>query len=115
MLSKKYRFHGYGSLKYVNKNGDKARDKYFVIKTTVNPRRKHSRVAIVISKKIHKSAVARNRVRRRVYELVRLELAHVVVPRDIVVIVVSPEVRFAPHQEIADSIRQLFGELGLYN
>lgn len=114
MLSKKYRFHGYGSLKYVNKNGDKTRDKYFVIKTTTNPKRNHNRVAIVISKKIHKSAVARNRVRRRVYEMVRHELDGVATPHDIVVIVVSPEVRFAPSQELSDSIKRLFDRLGLY-
>jgi ribonuclease P protein component len=35
------------------------------------PSGKPYRVAIVVSRKVHKSAVVRNRIRRRVYELVR--------------------------------------------
>jgi ribonuclease P protein component len=35
-----------------------------------DPRRPY-RVAVVVSKKVHKSAVMRNRIRRRVYEVVR--------------------------------------------
>lgn len=31
------------------------------------------RVAVVVSKKVHKSAVVRNRIRRRIYEAVRLQ------------------------------------------
>ena len=115
MLAKKYRFHGHGSLRYVNKNGTKARDKFFVVKTSTNPRRKQPRVAVVISKKIHKSAVARNRVRRRVYELVRHQLTDMTTASDIVVIVVSPEVRFAESANLQQSIKQLFSQLGLYN
>jgi ribonuclease P protein component len=30
-------------------------------------------VAVVVSKKVHKSAVKRNRIRRRIFEIVRLE------------------------------------------
>jgi ribonuclease P protein component len=37
-----------------------------------NPKRKNYRAAVVVSKKVHKSAVVRNRIRRRVFELVRL-------------------------------------------
>lgn len=114
MLAKKFRFHGYGSLKYVNKNGDKARNHMFVVKVSRNPRRNKPRIAVVISKKIHKSAVARNRVRRRVYEVVRHEMADMPVPHDIVLIVVSPEVRSAESGEVTQSIRDLFGQLGLY-
>lgn len=114
MLAKKYRFHGYGSLRYVNKNGLKSRNRFFIVKATRNKRRKDSRVAVVISKKIHKSAVARNRVRRRVYEVVRHELASIPQAHDIVVIVVSAELRFAENTEVTQSIKDLFGQLGLY-
>lgn len=33
------------------------------------------RAAVVVSKKVHKSAVVRNRIRRRVYEVLRTEYA----------------------------------------
>lgn len=44
------------------------------IKFVHNPRRRYSRVGIIVSKKVLHDAVPRNRVRRRLYELVRTEL-----------------------------------------
>lgn len=44
------------------------------IKFIHNPRRRYSRVGIIVSKKVLHDAVPRNRVRRRLYELVRTEL-----------------------------------------
>lgn len=35
------------------------------------PNGKPYRVAVVVSRKVHRSAVVRNRIRRRIYELVR--------------------------------------------
>jgi len=32
----------------------------------------HFRTGVVVSKKVHKSAVVRNRIRRRVYEIIRI-------------------------------------------
>ncbi len=64
MISRKHRFHGYGSLKYVYKNGAAVRGPLFAIKFVENPKRDTYRLAVVISRKINKSAVARNRIRR---------------------------------------------------
>lgn len=41
------------------------------IKYSHNDRRSNYRLAVVVSKKVHKSAVTRNRIRRRIYEAVR--------------------------------------------
>lgn len=43
----------------------------FALKTVDNPKRKTYRLAVVVSKKVNKSAVARNRIRRRLYEAAR--------------------------------------------
>ena len=51
-----------------------------------NPRRSDYRCAVVVSKKVHKSAVTRNRIRRRIYEIVRTEF-HPTSPVDIVITV----------------------------
>jgi ribonuclease P protein component len=71
MISKSHRFHGYGSLNYVYRNGDTVRGPYFAIKYVRNPKKNSYRLAVVVSRKISKSAFSRNRIRRRLYEAVR--------------------------------------------
>ena len=71
MLSRAHRFHGYGSLRYAYKNGKVVRGAYCSLRYAPNSRRTVYRVAVVVSKKVSKSAVVRNRIRRRIYEIVR--------------------------------------------
>lgn len=85
------------------------------VKCIKNPRRSHSRFAIVISKKVLKSAVGRNRIRRRIYEITREELPHISTPHDVVVMVFSSELLTLPNEELVSLVRQLFEQAGLYN
>ncbi len=71
MIAKAHRFHGYGSLNFVYKNGKTERGPLFAVKSILNPKRSEYRMAVVVSRKVNKSAVARNRIRRRLYEIVR--------------------------------------------
>lgn len=71
MLTRSHRFHGYGSLRRTYSNGQTARGSLISLRFASRPSGKPYRVAIVVSRKVHKSAVIRNRIRRRVYELVR--------------------------------------------
>lgn len=75
MIGRAHRFHGYGSLRYVYQNGKTIRGPLTALKYTANPSRTSYRLAVVVSKKVHKSAVVRNRIRRRLYEVVRLAVA----------------------------------------
>lgn len=100
MLAFRYRFHGHGSLRYVYKNGTTVRTRLMTIKYTKNPRRKTPRFAVVVSKKVLKSAVGRNRIRRRVYEALRDTGAADMPSYDIAVIITSPEVRTIDYDEI---------------
>lgn len=114
MLSVAHRFHGHGSLRYVYKNGQAIRTHLVTVKYVKNPRRKHSRFAVVVSKKVHKGAVGRNRIRRRIYEAVRHELPRIASPHDVVLLVFSSEVMTMPHDELVKLVRQLFAEARLY-
>ena len=114
MLSFSHRFHGHGSLRYVYKNGQAVRSHMVTIKYTKNPHRARSRFAVVVSKKVHKSAVGRNRIRRRIYETVRQELPKITSPHDVVLLVFSSEVISMPQDELHETIRQLFESSGLY-
>ena len=73
MLAKKYRFHSRGGIKYTYKNGITIRGNQISLVFAVNSRH-HQRFSVVVSKKVLKSAVGRNRIRRRVYEAIRLTL-----------------------------------------
>ena len=115
MLSISHRFHGHGSLRYVYKNGQAIRSHLITIKYVDNPRRKHSRFAVVVSKKVHKSAVGRNRIRRRVYEVVRLELPKFKSSHDVAILVFSSELISLPAVELRETLQQLFEQAGLYN
>ena len=114
MLASKNRFHGHGSLRFVYSRGNVTRSKYFVCKYSHNPRRTTPRVAVVVSKKVIKSAVKRNRIRRRMYEAIRLELPNIVPQTDLVYIVVSPEVLVIPHQELTSGISRTLQASELY-
>ena len=72
MIGRMHRFHGYGALKPVYARGQTVRGQAVSLRYVVagNPRRPY-RAAVVVSRKVHKSAVVRNRIRRRIYEIVR--------------------------------------------
>lgn len=114
MLSAKLRFHGHGSLRYLYKNADAYRSHYFTLKVVANPRRKSSRFSVVVSKKVHKSAVGRNRIRRRIYEMLRAEYSSFNGVYDVAVIVTSGETLAAEHDELSGTLRALFEQAGVY-
>ncbi len=114
MLSFRHRFHGHGSLRFVYAKGSVSRSKYFICKTTVNHRRIEPRIAVVISKKIMKSAVKRNRIRRRLYEAIRAELPNLKGHSDIVFIVISPEIFTANPSDITKALTSVLTHADLY-
>ena len=67
MLSKKYRFHSRGGVRYTYQNGKTIRESKISL-VFANNSRNRQRFAVVVSKKVLKSAVGRNRIRRRAYE-----------------------------------------------
>ena len=66
-----------------------------------------TRIAVVVSKKVAKSAVKRNRIRRRVYEALRLNLDLIPKKTDYIFIVYSDDILTMPFKEL----EQLLGGL----
>jgi ribonuclease P protein component len=114
MIPARFRFHGHNSLRYVYANGKAVRSQPLTIKWTKNTHRTTSRISTVVSKKVIKSAIGRNRIRRRVYEYVRLHLPELNDTYDIVIIVTSPELRTMPAPEFDELFDQLFQRAELY-
>lgn len=115
MLAFQYRFHGHGSLRYVYSKGRAERSRFFTVKATHNVRRQYPRFAVVISKKVHKSAVGRNRMRRRIYEVIRYEIPRMQSVNDVAVIVISAEVMALPSDDLHKQLVSLFTQAGLYD
>ncbi|MBP7837166.1 ribonuclease P protein component [Candidatus Saccharibacteria bacterium] len=114
MLSYKNRFHGHGSLRYVQRNGSVRRSLEMQLRYLENPRRKDSRFAVVVSKKVAKSAVTRNRIRRRVYEIIRTELLAAGGVYDIVLSINSDKAAIIDSEILRTSILALFNTAGIY-
>lgn len=105
MIASKYRFHGYGALKFLFGHGKTFRFKNFSIRVAQNPRRTHSRVGVVISKKVVKAAPKRNRVRRRVYEALRHDWDHILGGHDFIVSAHDPYLLDIDHQALVAELR----------
>jgi len=105
MISRKHRFHGYGSLRYVYQHGQTVRGPLCAIRYVGNPKRQDYRLAVVVSKKVSKSAVKRNRIRRRLFEAVRLEAHQLKEPYDMVISVFSEQLTELPSADVRKMIR----------
>lgn len=105
MISIKNRFHGHGSLRYVYRNGKTVRGPLCALKFAPNDRRKEYRLAVVVSKKVHKSAVVRNRIRRRLYEAFRLESPAFKGAPDLVLTVFNEQVATITSEEVRKLVR----------
>lgn len=114
MLSSKYRFHSRGGVKYTYQHGTNVRTPLFSMVYTRNIRN-HRRFAVVVPKKVLKSAVGRNAIRRRVYEAIRLEMANFPEPIDRIFIVYHQSVLDIPFLELRREVRELLERSLIYD
>ena len=66
-----------------------------------------TRVAVVVSKKVSKTAVSRNRIRRRVYEAIRTNFEYLPLKRDYIFVVYSADVSRMPYNELVKTLGEL--------
>lgn len=111
MISRSHRFHGLGSLRFVYKRGQTVRGQHLALKYIRNSRQNSFRCAVVVGKKVSKSAVVRNRIRRRLYEQLRVQLDGFDKPYDLVVTVFSDQVAEMPAQDLAKALNNLIAQV----
>ena len=109
MLNKKYRFHSRGGVRYVYQKGKTVRTPKMSLVFAENTKG-FTRVAVVVSKKVLKSAVGRNRIRRRIYEAIRVNFEDVPKGRDYIFVVYSKELLTMPFGEIEKTLGELVAE-----
>ena len=107
MLPSKYRFHSRGGVNAVHSQGKRVHSDYFSL-THLSNNRGGQRYAVIVSKKIAKSAVVRNRIRRRIYEILRQNLASLPAKTDCLLQVKNREVLSLSPVELAAAIAVIF-------
>lgn len=113
MIDRTHRFQGYGSLRFVYQKGQIIRGAYGSLKYIINRRRTTYRVAVVVSRKVHKSAVVRNRIRRRLYEIIRTEASRIREPYDLVFIVYSDQLASLPAAQLRQGVVEKLEKAGI--
>lgn len=111
MIASKNRFHGTNSLNYVYRHGKTLRTKYMAVKYCPNSRRDTFRIAVVVSRKVAKSAPVRNRIRRRIYELLRTQNIADLGNLDIVVTVFDEGVAEISSNDLKNTVEQLVSDM----
>ena len=105
MYKKINRFHGHGSIRWVLAKGRTVRGRAMSLR--YDEKQGGLKVAVVVSKKVAKSAVVRNRIRRRVYAVTK-ELIHPQEARGgYVFLVYVAEVATMSHEELRTHILKL--------
>lgn len=97
MISNIHRFHGRASLRFVYQRGQMVRGALVSLRFVRNDRQQVYRVAVVVSRKVSKSAVVRNRIRRRLYEIVRKNSQLINGPYDLVFTIYGEEAALMSH------------------
>lgn len=69
-----------------------------------------TRLAVVVSKKVEKTAVGRNRIRRRIYEALRVNMKDIPKKQDYIFVVYSKELLKMPFAEIEELLGELVAE-----
>ena len=113
MIPRSNRFRGRASLRFVYQNGRTVRGPLFSIKSTVNPKRRSYRASVVVSRKVSKSAVVRNRIRRRLYSALGRLDADIVEPYDIVITVFHDTAATEPAEKLSNQLKNQLKEAGI--
>ena len=113
MIDRTHRFQGHGSLRFVYQKGQTIRGPFCALKYIVNNRRRNYRIAVVVSRKVHKSAVVRNRIRRRVYEIIRTESSRIERPYDLVLTAYSDQLAEMPAAQLHQAIVEKLEKAGI--
>ena len=113
MLASKNRFHRRNHLNYVHRKGRMLRSPSISIRFLDNQKHEDYRVAVMVSKKVAKSAVKRNRIRRRVYSVVEKLQPPLKASVDLIVMVYDEKVAEMDYPELEDTLTKMIDKANL--
>ena len=107
MINRLHRFHGYGGLRGIYQRGQTIRGSQLSLKYAFRDPSRPYRLAVVVSRKVSKSAVVRNRIRRRIYELARQQATTIPAGSDLVFTAFSAELATIDDKQLRATISHL--------
>ena len=107
MIAQKNRFRGHNSVDSVYRRATTFRGSLINLKYVPGTTGRPFRAAVVVSKKVSKSAVVRNRIRRRIYELVREFDTMPLAGSELVFIVYSDQLASLESQRLKSGVHDL--------
>lgn len=107
MIGRSNRFHGRASIQRLYKAGDTVRANMLSLRYAPNPKRQEYRLAVVVSRKVSKSAVVRNRIRRRIYDCVRILSSSFTGVYDLAFIIYDEKIATLSPAELAAEVERL--------
>ncbi|MEK7626366.1 MAG: ribonuclease P protein component [Patescibacteria group bacterium] len=110
MISAKNRFHGRKNIVGMYNNASVIRTKEFQLRYKPKKPKSDFKVAIVVSKKTAKTAVVRNRIRRRLYEWVRLNVP-ATYEYDIMLTVFDEGLSGVPSETLQKQLKEAFAKV----
>jgi ribonuclease P protein component len=114
MIDRTHRFQGHGSLRFAYQKGQTIRGQFCSLKYILNRRRSTYRIAVVVSRKVHKSAVVRNRIRRRIYEIVRCQESRIAGSYDLIFTIYSDQLAEMPYEQLSETITEKLEKAGIF-
>lgn len=115
MISNKQRFHGHGSLKYLHSRGRSVRNRLLQLRYVSNKRYPEGRATVIVGKKVVKSAVVRNRIRRRIYEVLRRHWGKISPETDLAITAFSIDIATMPAREVELAVLNVLQAAKLYH
>lgn len=112
MLSKVNRLKNKKDIEKVFKNGKGFKEDFLILKVIKNDL-KNSRFAFIVSQKVSKKATLRNKIRRRLSELVKRRLPTISPKMDIVLVAV-PGLEEKDFWEIEETLNKLFTKAKIF-
>lgn len=113
MIGSTHRFHGHASLNNVYRRAQTVRGPLLSLKTAPREGHRKYRAAVVVSRKVHKSAVVRNRIRRRLYEVIRANQPSFVGPYDLVITVFGDQLAVLEQSQLEAALVGLLSKAGV--
>jgi ribonuclease P protein component len=114
MIDRTHRFHGRSSLRFAYQRGRNIRNPFATLRYALNGRRSTYRLAVVVSRKVSKSAVVRNRIRRRIYEVIRQLQYGITEPYDLIFNVYSDTLATMEHDELLNLLKSQLKEAAVF-
>ena len=113
MIATKHRFNRRNHVNYVHRKGKTVRGKSMALRYIRGQKHQHFRVAVIVSRKVDKRAVLRNRIRRRVYEIIRQLEPPIQPDVDLIISLFDSSAADMPAKQLQQQLQTMLEQAGL--